>query len=147
MYWILKIQCQKSLWFKYCSFFGSLMLGVFNTDWFVRILFSDFNQTFHFYFNLGELVYENSIVSWSECTALFISPDNPTFKNFMQWKWKFSIFEKQLFLIITFPFIDDFTLNIDEINDFWSFGLWWPFWSSLALDEFFKQRPVFDDKY
>ena len=32
-------------------------------------------------------------------------------------------FEKQLFLIITFPFIDDFTLNIDEINDIRSFGL------------------------
>ena len=37
----------------------------FNTDWFVRILFSDFNQTFHIYFNLGKLVDENSIVSWS----------------------------------------------------------------------------------
>ena len=45
------------------------------------------------------------------------------------------IFEKQLFLSITFPFIDDFTLIIDEINDFWKFwplmtffGLHWPFW-------------------
>ena len=57
------------------------------------------------------------------------------FKNFMLWKWKLSIFEKQLFLSITFPFIDDFTLIIDEINDFWKFwplmtffGLHWPLW-------------------
>ena len=27
-------------------------------------------------------------------------------------------FEKQLFLKITFSFIDDFTLSVDEINDF-----------------------------
>ena len=53
----------------------------------------------------------------------------------------------------TLPFIDDFTLNIDESNDslkFWPleafFGLHWPFWPLLALDEFFKQRPAFDGK-
>ena len=53
----------------------------------------------------------------------------------MLWKWKFPIFEKQLILSIAFPFIDDFTLNIDKINGFlkfWPlmtfFGLHWPFW-------------------
>ena len=57
------------------------------------------------------------------------------FKNFMLWKWKLSIFEKQLFLSMTFQFIDDFTLIIDEINNFWKFwplmtffGLHWSFW-------------------
>ena len=53
---------------------------------------------------------------------------------------KMKFFEKQLFLIITFPLMDDFILNIDKINDFWSFGLHWPF---LALDEVLsKDQPL-----
>ena len=52
-------------------------------------------------------------------------------------------FEKQLFLKITFSFIDDFTLSVDEINDFWSSDLWWP---SLAFDDLLKQNPTFGDK-
>ena len=62
-------------------------------------------------------------------------------------KWKFSIFEKQLFLSITFSFIDDFTLNIDEINDFlkfWPlmtfFGLHWPFWPLWPWMIFFSSK-------
>ena len=49
---------------------------------------------------------------------------------------KISNFWKTNFLSITFPFIDDFALNIHEINDFlkfWPlmafFGIHWPFWS------------------
>ena len=71
------------------------------------------------------------------------------FKNFMLWKWKLSIFEKQLFLSITFPFIDDFTLIIDEINDFWKFwplmtffGLHWPFWPLWPWTIFLSKNPI-----
>jgi hypothetical protein len=38
--------------------------------------------------------------------------------------------KKQLFLSITFPFFDDFTLIIDEINDFWKF---WPLMTFFGL--------------
>ena len=67
--------------------------------------------------------------------AILIFLTKCNFKNSMLWKWKFPIFEKQLSLSIAFPFIDDFTLNIDKINGFlkfWPlmtfFGLHWPFW-------------------
>ena len=67
--------------------------------------------------------------------AILIFLTKCNFKNFMLWKWKFPIFEKQLFHSIEFPFIHDFTWNIDEINDFlkvWPlmafFGLHWPLW-------------------
>ena len=67
--------------------------------------------------------------------AILIFLTKCNFKNSMLWKWKFPIFEKQLILSIAFPFIDDFTLNIDKINGFlkfWPlmtfFGLYWPFW-------------------
>ena len=66
---------------------------------------------------------------------------------------KISNFWKTNFPSITFPFIDDFALNIHEINDFFEVlafdGLFWPFLAFLvflALDEFFKQRPAFGDK-
>ena len=67
--------------------------------------------------------------------AILIFLTKCNFKNSMLWKWKFPIFEKQLILSISFPFIDNFTLNIDKINGFlkfWPlmtfFGLFWPFW-------------------
>ena len=67
--------------------------------------------------------------------AILIFLTKCNFKNSMLWKWKFPIFEKQLILSISFPFIDNFTLNIDKINGFlkfWPlmtfFGLHWPFW-------------------
>ena len=75
--------------------------------------------------------------------AILIFLTKCNFKNFMLWKWKFPIFEKQLFLSITFPFIDDFTLNIYEINDFLNF---WPSLALVALDEFLKQKLAFVDK-
>ena len=66
---------------------------------------------------------------------------------------KISNFWKTKFPSIKFPFIDDFVLNIHEINDFLKFwplmafiGLYWPLLAFLALDEFFKQRPAFGDK-
>ena len=70
---------------------------------------------------------------------------------------KISNFWKIKFPSIKFPFIDDFALNIHEINDFlkfWPlmdffFGLYWhllAFLVFLALDEFFKQRPAFGNK-
>ena len=69
----------------------------------------------------------------NQAILIFLTKCN--FKNFMLWKWKFPIFEKQLFHSITFPFIHDFTWNIDEINKFlkvWPlmafFGLHWPIW-------------------
>ena len=55
--------------------------------------------------------------------AILIFLTKCNFKNSMLWKWKFPIFEKQLILSIAFPFIDDFTLNIDKINCFLNF---WP---------------------
>ena len=65
-------------------------------------------------------------------------------------KIEISNFLKTSFFRITLTFIDDFTLNIDEINDFlkvWPlmafFGLHWPFPPLLALDEFLKQIPYF----
>ena len=72
---------------------------------------------------------------YQENPAILIFLTKWNFKNSMLWKWKFPIFEKQLILSIAFPFIDDFTLNIDKINGFlkfWPlmtfFGLHWPFW-------------------
>ena len=65
--------------------------------------------------------------------AILIFLTKCNFKNFMLWKCKFPIFEKQLFHSIKFPFIHDFTWNIDEINDFWRSGLWWPFLAFIGL--------------
>jgi hypothetical protein len=56
---------------------------------------------------------------------------------------------KYFFFSITLTFIDDYTLNIDDIKDFWSFGLCWPllaFLAFVALDEFFKQKLAFFGK-
>ena len=137
MYWILKIQCQKSLWFKYCSFFGSLMLGVFNTDWFVRILFSDFNQTFHFYFNLGELVYENSIVSWSPVNVqhyLFHQKTQHS-RILCNENENFQFLKNNFFLLLHFHLLmilHTILLKSMIFLKFWPlmtfFGLHWPFW-------------------
>ena len=58
-------------------------------------------------------------------------------------------FFKTSFFTITLTFIDDYTLNIDDIKEFWSFGLCWPslaFLAFVALDEFFKQKLAFADK-
>jgi hypothetical protein len=54
-----------------------------------------------------------------------------------------SIFLITSFFSITSTFIDDFTLNIDDIKEFWSFGLCWPLLAFVALDEFVKQKLVF----
>ena len=63
---------------------------------------------------------------------------------------KISNFWKTTFLSITFPFIDDFALNVHEINDFLKFwplmDFYWPLLAFLALDEFFVKRPAFGDK-
>ena len=95
---------------------------------YLLFLCSDYCQTFHFYFNLGKVMDENSIVSslvpvnmenysfYQQNPAILIFLTKCDFKNFMLWKWKFPILEKQLFLSITFPFIDDFILTIYEIN-------------------------------
>ena len=128
--------------------FVKLDVGCFyHFGWFVRILFSDKNQTIIFFFILGKVMDENLIFSWRLDTSeypeiFFFHQQNPAilifltkcnFKNFMLWKWKFPIFEKQLFHSIKFPFIHDFTWNIDEINDFWRSGLWWPFLAFIGL--------------
>ena len=63
---------------------------------------------------------------------------------------KISNFGKTNFFSITFPFIDDFALNIHEINDFlkfWPlmafFGLHWPFWSFWPWMNFLsKDQPL-----
>ena len=55
-------------------------------------------------------------------------------------------FSKTLFFSITLTFIDDYVLNINDIKEFWSFGLCWPLLAFLAflafvtLDESFKQK-------
>ena len=59
------------------------------------------------------------------------------FKNFMLWKWKFTIFEKQLFHSNTFLFIYDFRWNILNFLKVWPFmafyGLLWPFMAFIGL--------------
>ena len=45
---------------------------------------------------------------------------------------KISNFRKTNFLSITFPFIDDFALNIDEVLAFFD-GLFWPFLAFIGL--------------
>ena len=67
----------------------------------------------------------------------------------MLWKWKFPIFEKQLFYSITFIFIYGFTWNIDEINDFlkvWPFLAFIGLLAFVVLDDFLKQKLAFADK-
>ena len=65
--------------------------------------------------------------------AILIFLTKCNFKKFMLWKWKLPIFEKQIFLSITFPLIIDLTWNIDEINDFLKGSLWWPFLAFIVL--------------
>ena len=78
--------------------------------------------------------------------AILIFLTKCNFKNFMLWKWKFPIFEKQLFRSIKFPFIHDFTWNIDEINDFLKGGLWWPFLAFIGLFGLFGLGWIFQAK-
>ena len=50
---------------------------------------------------------------------------------------------------LTLTLIDNFTLNIDDIKEFWSFGLCCPLLAFLvfvALDKSFKQKLAFFDK-
>ena len=59
--------------------FEKLDVGCFyHFGWFVRILFSDKNQTIIFFFILGKVMDENSILSWrldtSEYPEIFFSP-------------------------------------------------------------------------
>ena len=68
------------------------------------------------------------------------------FQEIYVMKMKISNFFKTPFFTITLTFIDDYTLNIDDIKEFWSFGLCWPLLAFLAflafvtLDESFKQK-------
>ena len=66
--------------------FEKLHVGCFyHLGWFVRILFSDKNQTIIFFFILGKVMDENSIFSWrldtSEYPEIFISPAKPSDLN------------------------------------------------------------------
>ena len=54
-------------------------------------------------------------------------------------------FLKTHFSGILFTFVDDFTLNIDNNKEIWSFGLCWPL-AFVALDDFLKQKLAFVDK-
>jgi hypothetical protein len=61
-------------------------------------------------------------------------------------KMNISNFFKTVFFCITLTFIDDYTLNIDDIKKFEVLafaGLCWP---SLALYDFFKQKLAFFGK-
>ena len=46
---------------------------------------------------------------------------------------KISNFFKTPFFSITLTFIDDYTLTIDDIKEFWSFGLCWPLLAFIGL--------------
>ena len=48
-------------------------------------------------------------------------------------KMKISNFGKTPFFSITLTFIDDYTMNIDDIKYFWSYGLCWPFLAFIGL--------------
>ena len=71
------------------------------------------------------------------------------FQEIYVMKMKISNFFKTPFFRITHTYIDDYTLNIDDIKEFWSFGLCWPSLAILAfvaLGEFFKQKLAFFGK-
>ena len=56
-------------------------------------------------------------------------------------KVEISDFVKTLLFSIIFTFIDDFTLNIDNNKEIWSFDfadLCWPSLAFVALDNFLK---------
>ena len=54
----------KIIYIQVMFIFWKLDVGWFyHFGWYVRILFSDYNQTFNFLLNLGRLVDENLIVS------------------------------------------------------------------------------------
>ena len=62
--------------------FEKLDVGCFHHfGWFERILFSDYNQTIIFFFILGKVMDENSILSWRLGTSgypeIFFSPERP----------------------------------------------------------------------
>ena len=131
--------------------FEKLDVGCFyHFGWFVRILFSDKNQIIIFFFIFGKVMDENLILSWrldtSEYPAILIFFTKCNFKNFMLWKWKFPIFEKQLFHCITFLLymILHGILIKSMIFEGLAFdGLFWPFLAFAALDEFLKQKLAF----
>ena len=52
-------------------------------------------------------------------------------------------FFKTPFFSITLTFIDEYTLNIDDIKEFLSFGLCWPFWPLWPWMIFLKQKLAF----
>ena len=64
--------------------FEKLDVGCFyHFGWFVRILFSDKNQTTHYFFLiLGKVMDKNSIVSWrldtSKYPEIFFAPAKPS---------------------------------------------------------------------
>ena len=67
-------------------------------------------------------------------------------------KMKISNFVKTTFFSITLTVINDYVLNVDDINKFWSFGLCWSllvfmaFLAFATLDESFKQKVAFFGK-
>ena len=120
---------------------------------FLQFLCSDMIQIFNFYFNWGKFVDEiilfpcniktNEVPS-TIISSAFFSKLNIFNKMWIQevyvMKMKISNFFKATFFSITLTFIDDYTLNIDKIKEFWSFGLCWPLlafiglhWPSLAF--------------
>ena len=48
-------------------------------------------------------------------------------------KMKISNFVKTPFFSIKLTFIDDYTMNIDDIKEIWSYGLCWPFLAFIGL--------------
>ena len=64
-------------------------------------------------------------------------------------KKKISNFLKTPVFSITLTFINDYVLNVDDIKEFWSFGLCWSLLAFIAfldfatLDESFKQKVAF----
>ena len=67
-------------------------------------------------------------------------------------KKKISNFLKTPVFSITLTFINDYVLNVDDIKEFWSFGLCWSLFAFIAfldfaaLDESFKQKVAFFGK-
>ena len=82
----------------------------------------------------------------SETSTLTYSTKCDWFQEVYVMKMKISNFLKHFFFGITLTFIDDYVLNINDIKEFWSFGLCWPLLAFLAflafvtLDESFKQK-------
>ena len=64
-------------------------------------------------------------------------------------KKKISNFLKTPVFSITLTFINDYVFNVDDIKEFWSFGLCWSLLAFIAflafatLDESFKQKVAF----